>query len=301
MTIKDIKIKDYNKQRIFKIFNPGKNFPAISISGSECELDCAHCGGYYLNHMLVADSPQRLIALCNELAAGNATGALISGGCDAHGHVILEPYFDALMHIKRKTGLILNIHTGLITETQAQHLAKTGVDVASVDVVGDESTIKDVYGLDHSPSIYRDSLLILKNNGIKKIVPHICIGLNYGKITGEFKAIDMISEIEPLAIVFIILIPTKGSKMAQCTPPEISDVIEVIRYARERCKNIPLYLGCMRPRAKEFRKYSQALEKGAIDLGIDGIVLPSKSTVKYIQNKPQKIIIEKYNTCCAII
>lgn len=289
------------KPRKFKIFNPGKNFPAISISGSKCELDCAHCGGHYLNHMLVADSPQRLITLCDNLAAANATGALISGGCDAHGRVILEPYFDALMHIKRKTDLILNIHTGLITETQAQYLAKTGVDVASIDIVGDESTIKNVYGLDHFASAYRDSLLILKNNGIKKIVPHICIGLNWGRITGEFKAIDMISEIEPVAIVFIILIPTKGSKMAQCTPPEISKVIDVIKYARERCKNMPLYLGCMRPRAREFREYSQALEKGVIDIGIDGIVLPSKSAVKYLQNKPQKIIIEKYNTCCAVI
>ena len=133
-------------QSVFKIFNPGKDFPAISISGTQCKLDCAHCGGKYLKQMLAIDSPDSLLALCEDLDARGADGALISSGCDFDGHTMLDEYIDTLAMVKSRTNLILNVHTGLITSELANQLAKTNVDIASVDVVGDFETIKNVYG-----------------------------------------------------------------------------------------------------------------------------------------------------------
>ena len=249
--------------------------------------------------MLQVHSPEYLIRLCKKLDKQSTIGLLISGGCDSDGHVMLDGYFDALATIKKRTNLILNVHTGILSEKGVKQLAKTAVDFISVDLVGDSKTIQNVYGLTHKPSKYISLLKTLKKEGIKNIVPHICIGLDYGEIKGEFKAMDMISYIEPHAIVFLILIPTIGSKMANCSPPAINGVLKVISHARVKFENVPIYLGCMRPRNTKYRNYSHEIEVSAIDLGIDGIVLPSKQTIKYAQQKG--ITIKKYKTCCAVI
>ena len=285
--------------KILKVFNPGRAFPAISLSGSKCKLNCAHCGGQYLKQMLQVHSPESLIALCEKLNKQGTIGLLISGGCDSDGHVMLDGYYDALATIKKRTNLILNVHTGILSEKDAKQLAKTAVDFISVDLVGDSTTIQNVYGLTHKPSKYISLLKTLKKEGIKNIVPHICIGLDYGEIKGEFKAMDMISYIEPHAIVFIILIPTTGSKMVNCSPPTMNGVLKVISHARAKFETVPIYLGCMRPRSTTYRHYRQEIEISAIDIGIDGIVLPSKQTFKYAQQKG--IPIKKYKTCCAVV
>ena len=252
--------------------------------------------------MLGANSPENLIELCENLAEQNATGVLISGGCDSTGQVMLEPYLGSLAEIKQRTKLILNVHTGLLSPAMAKEIAKAGVDIASVDIVGDHDTLREVYGLKHSLNEYKESLTLMKAEGMKKIVPHICIGLNYGKIKGEYQAIDMISEIEIAGLVFLVLIPTKGSRMEGCAPPEIEEVLKVIRYAKSKLDDKPIYLGCMRPRANKFRAYTQELEVRLIDAGIHGIVLPAKKTIEYLQKLvwEQKIKLETYKICCAV-
>ncbi|GAH40153.1 unnamed protein product, partial [marine sediment metagenome] len=166
-------------------------------------------------------------------------------------------------------------------------------------VVGDRNAIKTVYGLDHTPEDIKRSLIDLHEEGIKTIIPHICIGFDYGQIKGEMNAIDMLSVITPAALVFIVLIPTRGSEMEHCEPPNIDEVIRVIEYARSIYKRIPIYLGCMRPRSGEHREYNRALELRAIDAGISGIVLPSKSSLEYLQQHDIKI--KSYSTCCAVV
>lgn len=287
-----------NNEKVFKIFNPGHEFPAISLSGTKCELDCAHCGGKYLQQMIPVDSPDDLMVKAKKLVADGATGALISGGCDSTGHVIMEDYFETFKNIKEHTPLILNVHTGMIDKERAIKLAKSTVDIASVDVVGDQGTIQTVYGLNHSPEEYQTLLQALDEGGIKSIVPHVCIGLDFGRVKGEFNALDVIACIEPAAIVFIILIPTKDSRMADCLPPSTEEVLKVITYARSKFASTPIYLGCMRPRSIKYREYTQELERLAIDTGIDGIVLPSKQTLQYLKNKDFRL--KTYRNCCAV-
>jgi uncharacterized radical SAM superfamily protein len=87
--------------------------------------------------------------------------------------------------------------------------------------------------------------------------------------------------------------------MAECTPPAISDVARVIKYAKSKFHNTPLYLGCMRPRKKKFREYSIELETRAIDEGINGIVLPSKTAVGYLKRCGFRTTI--HHNCCAVV
>ncbi len=170
-------LHDVHTHRTIDVFNPGNNFPSVSITGTKCDLSCAHCGGQYLKHMFAADTPTKLIKLCFELSKNKVKGVLISGGCNNAGAVMQDEYLDAISIIKQKTNLILNVHTGLVSKSQANALAKTCVDVVSFDVIGDKRTIHEVYGLDNTPEDFKNSLLSLKRAGIKKIVPHICAGL----------------------------------------------------------------------------------------------------------------------------
>jgi uncharacterized radical SAM superfamily protein len=249
--------------------------------------------------MLTAESPDKLIELCIKLDKQNKKGVLISGGCDEAGAVKLENFLKAIETISVSTNLLLNVHTGLIHSSLIPKLAASGVNIVSFDVVGARSTIQKVYGLEHEPVDYQERLLELNNSGIKKIVPHICIGLENGNIIGEFSAIDIASSIQPSSLVFIILIPTQGTKMAYYDPPKIHEVKEIIEYAQERCPTSKLYLGCMRPRSSKFRKYNEMLEETMVRTGIHGIVLPTKATLEYLKKKDYKI--KYHETCCAIV
>ena len=294
MVNEDIKII----QKTIHIFTPGKRFPSISLTGNSCDLNCAHCGGRYLDHMHEVNSPQELMSLCEKLSSSGAVGALISGGCDSNGHVKLEEYLEIIKKIKKNTDLILNVHTGIISHKQAKSLSKSGIDIVSIDMVGDKETIKNIFGLDHDPNKYKESLKALRDSGITRIVPHICIGLNYGQISGEKHAIDLISTIDPKTIVFIILIPTKGTKMEGCNPPNIKEVLKIIEYARKKFPKTNIYLGCMRPRGSKFRKYNITLEQRAILAGINGVVLPTKNTIDFL--KDLNVDIDYFENCCAV-
>ena len=285
--------------KIFKIFKPGYKFPSISISGTNCELSCAHCGGHYLKHMQTADSPAQLLEMCINLSKRKANGVLISGGCNQSGYVMLDKYFETLKEIKQKTDLILNVHTGLVTKQQAKRIARSQIDVVSCDLVGDSGTIKKVFGLPYSTLEYQDSMKVLMDAGIKKVVPHICLGLDFGEIIGEFNAIDIVSKFKAPEMIFIVLIPTIGTRMAEIKPTKIYRIIETIQYAKSTLNDTQLYLGCMRPRSYRFRKYNNELELAAIKAGIDGIVLPSKSTREWLTKNNFEYRV--HDTCCSVL
>ena len=59
---------------------------SISVTGNQCEQDCAHCGGHYLKAMLPISA----------MEASSATSFLISGGCKADGTVPIGEHVDQL-------------------------------------------------------------------------------------------------------------------------------------------------------------------------------------------------------------
>jgi uncharacterized radical SAM superfamily protein len=252
--------------------------------------------------MLSAETPEKLKDICLKLSENGANGALLSGGCDEHGAVRFDNFVNVISDLKSETDLILNIHTGLITDPSLmEQLAKAGVDVASVDVVGDNDTIRQIYGLERSLKDYENGLRILIESGISCIVPHICIGQHFGELKGELKAIEILKNLHeeysefPNRIVFIVFIPTRDTDMEDVGAPSINDIGTVIENARAVFPEIPIILGCMRPKTTD---EDRNIEIAGIKAGVNGIVLPSKKTLEFAELQGYKL--NKYETCCAI-
>jgi uncharacterized radical SAM superfamily protein len=118
------------------------------------------------------------------------------------------------------------------------------------------------------------------------------IGLNKGELAGEYDSIDLLALNPPEALVFNVLIPTKETDYERVEPPKISDVIDVISYAKERLPNTKIYIGCMRPGGS----YRNELDDRCIDLGVDRIVMPAKAA-KEKAGQMDLAIEEKWECC----
>ncbi|MEM3585683.1 MAG: radical SAM protein [Candidatus Jordarchaeaceae archaeon] len=286
-------VTDREIGRILRTYYPSRMFPPISITGTYCKLKCAHCNGHYLKHMIPAPTPEKLYQLCLNLQREGAIGCLISGGSTNDGYVPLEPYVDVIKRIKADTDLVLNVHTGLLGTDLAEGLSEAKIDVASIDVVGDNETIHSVYGLNKTVEDYEIALNAHLRAGIKHIVPHVCIGLNFGKISGELNALKMIQKIDPEILVFITIIPTRGTPMESVHSPSVKTVVKIIAISRLMFRKISISLGCMRPGGL----YRRELDCLALN-AVDRIGIPTPSVLKKAEELGLKI--EKYPSCCAL-
>ena len=59
-----------------------------------------------------------------------------------------------------------------------------GIDVAMTDMIGAQDTIHDVYHLDRPVADFEKTLAALTATSME-VVPHIVIGLHYGRLLGE--------------------------------------------------------------------------------------------------------------------
>lgn len=279
------------EKKILHAYYPGKKFPAVSITGKSCGLNCSHCGGHYLDSMISATDPEKLYDTCKRISEEGGTGILLSGGCDDKGKIDINPFYSTLRQVKKELSLTINIHTGLLGSEEIEELSRIKIDTVSFDLVADDSVISDVYHLENKIDDYYNCLKSMQDAGLE-VVPHICIGLNPDSNSGELKAIDLLKEFRPERLIFIVFIPTKGTPMENMNAPEPDNVSEVISYAKSQLPGTELVLGCMRPRRP--RQY----EAIALDAGIDGIVLPSKRFVEELKNEGWQIIMEE--KCCAL-
>jgi uncharacterized radical SAM superfamily protein len=271
-----------------------KDFPTISVTGKGCALKCKHCGGVVLNTMYPATTPDALYDLCRKLKKEGALGCLISGGCLPNGSVPLSEFVDTIAKIKRDLNLTLFIHTGVIDRSTAKALKKAGVDAALLDIIGAEETIQQIYNLDISLRDYRNSLRALQGSGIP-FIPHVIVGLHYGKLKGEFTALRMIAEFDPSALVIIAFMPIHGTRMASVMPPGPIDIGRVIASARIMFPKPPLVLGCMRPRDKN-RSQTEIL---AVKAGVDAIAFPTEEAVEFAKNGGYTVSFS--SLCCSQI
>ena len=190
---------------------PSLVFPSISITGNKCTLGCKHCRGKVLETMIPAETPSKLLAVCKELSEKGCHGCLISGGCLPDGSMPFDPFIEAINQIKREMSFTIAIHTGIIKKETAKKLAEAGVDVALIDVIGSDETIRDIYRLNITTRDYEHSLEALETAKMT-FVPHIIVGLHYGKLLGEYEALNMISRHPPNGVVIIALIPIRGTR-----------------------------------------------------------------------------------------
>ena len=240
------------------LYNPTKrSFPALSVTGRECSLNCKHCQRIYLKHMIPV-TPESLYTLSMD---NNLKGALISGGCDPHGKVPLDSFLPVIKKIKEETDLLINVHTGLVNEREAKMLKKAKIDCVSFDFVIDNRIIKNVYNLNRTPEDYIKTIKILSK--YLNVAPHVCIDLNFGKPGKEIEALEILSRFNIKKLVLLVLKPTRGTEMEN-VKIDLENVFNVFEKASEFEK---VSLGCMRPRNEE-------IEKKAFKMGFD-IAKPS--------------------------
>jgi uncharacterized radical SAM superfamily protein len=243
--------------------------------------------------MTPAETPDKLKEFCIELEKRDGIGILVSGGSNKDGTVELRPFLGVLNWIKENTDLIVNIHTGLLNKEAADEIRATGIDVVSVDVVGHNDTIKEVYGLKADVEDYLNTLHTLKETGIKHVIPHVCLGLHFGEILGEYRALEIACSIDPEVLVILGLIPTKNTAMELIDPLPIMEIINIINFTRINYPKVDISLGCMRTRQEK-----EKLEWLALDAGVNRISTPSNSTIRKARQKGYEIKV--LDGCCAI-
>lgn len=264
---------------------------AVSVTGPQCGLDCAHCGAKYLKGMRPPD--EALAAF----PAARAKSVLISGGSDREGRVPVEGWAERFR--ERSPGLRVNCHTGIMDEDRAGKLAGK-VDVISYDYVSDERVVKGVYGSASSAEDYVRGFITASN--CAPTVPHITVGL-LGPGEEPALSIRSLEEIraladgkgipEPPAVVIIAFKPTQGTRMQDIAPPDADSVAEAIRAAKRLFPSSKTCLGCMRPSGE----YRDRLDVLAVESGADVIVMPSRKAV----NRAEQLGLEitYADECCA--
>ncbi len=272
-------------------YTPGRRFPSISVTGSACDLRCMHCYGAYLRGMVPALTPEDLEATAARLSRDGCEGFLLSGGSTRSGEVPLGRFSEAIGRIKESTSLKINAHVGLMGREGLSALVAAGVDAFSVDVYGADSAIKGTLGLEAAAGDYLRVIEDLRDLGAPLVAPHICVGIERGRVVGELRAIDRLAEMRPEVVVVLVFTPTKGTPYATAPPPRREDVIAVIRHALDAMPGTRINLGCMRPRA------DRALEAAAARAGISGLAVPSNAVKAELARDGYRIV--ERETCCA--
>ena len=263
-----------------KYFRSSPNaFPSISITGSSCALKCKHCNGKVLDTMVPALSPEELFDVCAKLKNNGAVGCLISGGCLPDGSVPIDAFVDAIAKIKKKLGLTVVVHTGVIDFSTAKQLKEAGVDAALIDIIGSDETIREVYHLDVSVEDYDRSLRAFHESGIP-FVPHVLVGLHYGELKGELEALKMIARYSPSAVITIAFMPIRGTPMEKVIPPEPEDIARILVSAKLLMPKTPIVLGCMRPKGKH-RINTDLL---AVRAGANAIAFPVEEAIRLAES-----------------
>lgn len=265
-------------------------FTPVSLTGTECFLRCRHCCSYYLRHMLDG-SDGKLNALAKALANKGKNGIILSGGSLPDGSVPVYLQSEEIIRIKSDTGLKISAHTGIVNKDQA-YLFSGFLDMALVDVIGSDETIRDILGISAIVKDYEDTLSNLSFFGTR-LAPHVIAGLHNGGLKGEFRALELINKFKPVVVVIVVFIPTTGTPSENLEPPKFNDIIKIITKAREMFE-VPVSLSCVRPGGR----YRHFLDKFAILSGIDRIAVPSRNAYDTAL-KVGLNIIEVPGSCCS--
>ena len=272
--------------------NPRAWLP-ISVTGGACALQCDHCAAKVLQPMISVDPQQNLFELCRELQAGGTKGVLVSGGSSRTGSVPLLKHVEHLRRVKDELGMKVICHTGLVTEETAAGLAWAGIDGAMIDIMGAEATIRDVYHLDATVDDFEQSLERLTRHRLI-VLPHIVMGLHYGQFLGERTALDIILRYPVSALILVILTPVIGTPMEGLTPPSVGESVDFFRTARLAMPTTPVMLGCARP----LGQMKLALDRAAVDAGLNGIAYPAEGIVEYAIERGLEP--KFYEYCCSL-
>ena len=271
-----------------------KEFISISVTGNNCALNCEHCKTKMLDSML--DLPSfdgSLFDMAKNLHEKGAKGILVSGGSNIRNQVPLLPHMDDMKRIRKELEMVVRVHPGLPDEETCAALSELDVDGVMLDIISDQETITNVYHLDATPSDYEEVLERLNRYEIPAI-PHIVLGHYFGKMNGEWAALDMIKKYPPKTLVLVILLSLTGTGMEGVVLPSVDEIGDFFETARLALPTTPILLGCARPLGPIKVKIDQM----AINAGLNGIAFPSEGIVAYASEKglnPSFV-----NACCGV-
>lgn len=272
-----------------------RSFVSISLTGEECALACDHCNMNVLKGMAALPaSGGTLFELCRQLARQGASGVLISGGSNKKGRVPLLKHIPDLIRARRELGLTIRVHPGIPDEETIAGLAEVGIDGAMMDIIGDNGTIRDVYHLEGITTDHYERALALLDQYSVPSIPHIILGLHYGKMRGEQHALEMIARHRHKIIVLVILMPLSGTLMVRVTPPPLEDIMRFFVLTRVTLPQSPVMLGCARPVGHS----KLPTDRAAVDAGFNGIAFPAEGIITYARQRglqPHLI-----NACCGV-
>lgn len=268
-------------------------FLALSVTGTDCLLDCEHCKGKLLESMIPVNHPETFYQTIEQLRLRGGLGVLISGGANRNGEVPIEAFIPLIGKIKKEDpSFKIIVHTGLIKPEVALGLKEAGVDQILIDVIGDDATIREIYHLDKRVKNYEEMLWMLKEMG-HRLAPHIIIGHHFGEIKGEWKALDMVTRIGVETIVLVVLKSLMGRNAFRTPLPE--EISKISAIARILNPATPIRMGCIRPAHPS----KVEMEKGAIDSGINTIAYPLQGTIEYA--KEIGLETKFIEMCCSLI
>jgi uncharacterized radical SAM superfamily protein len=275
-------------------FQKGR-FAAISVTGSHCDLRCAHCQGRLLESMIPAEDPETFLKIADQLRLESGHGILVSGGADSDGEVPLEKFIPSIKTLKEKgPHFKVIVHTGLIRREIAEELKDAGVDQILLDVIGDDETIREIYHLNRRVEDYEQTLWMLKEMG-HRLAPHIIIGHHFGEIKGEWRALDVVTRVGVETIVLVVLktLFPAGKNHFRVPKPEETSRISAI--ARILNPDVPIRMGCIRPA----HPWKAEMEKGFINSGVNTIAYPLQGTIDYAKEIGLKT--KFIEMCCSLI
>jgi uncharacterized radical SAM superfamily protein len=268
-------------------------FLPVSVTGTACALQCDHCKTKVLEGMPTVTGERDLFETAKSLQAGGTNGILVSGGSTRSGEVPLEPHLDDMKRIRDELGMKVVVHSGVVRPSLAQGLADAGVDGVMLDIIGADETIREVYHLDLAARDFERSLALLADRELR-IIPHIVLGLHYGQLLGEWDALEMIRRYPVSTLILVVLTPLVGTPMAELQPPPLEDVVAFFALARVSMPQTHVNLGCGRPMGA----VKVALDKAAIDHGLNGIAYPAEGIIDYAERSGLEP--ECYEYCCSL-
>lgn len=272
----------------------GSAWPAVSITAGECALQCEHCKANILKPMIPATTAEALWQLVCGLEAAGGQGILLTGGSDHGNRVDYSGFLGTIERIKKRyPDFTIACHTGLVSRQDVQHLERAGVDVVMMDVIGAQDTVARVYHLKRDVRDFEQSLGFLCESSMR-VVPHIILGLHFGQLLGEWRALQWVKRYHPDALVLAVLMPHFTGKRQEFVLPDICLMARFFQRVRTQLPQLPVKLGCGRPPGL----YGRLLDLWALLCGFEGIAYPAEGLVQIARYLGKDV--RFHQRCCSV-
>lgn len=269
-------------------------WPAVSITGGDCKLKCDHCGGKILAPMIPARTPEALWRVANEQIERGARGMLLTGGSNHRNEVEYVPFYPTIRRLKdTHPDFRIALHAALVDRDGARCMEDAGVDVAMMDVIGAQDTVSQVYHLRRSVEDFERALECLVATSLR-VVPHVVLGLHYGRFLGEWQALEMLRRHRPAAVVLVVAMPFYAAPARPFAVPSSAEVGRFFMDARTALPGIPLLLGCARPSGQ----VKAEIDAYGVMAGLNGIAHPADGMVELAARLGRSVRLTP--ACCSI-